>query len=182
MTPRHLTSQIALRTSKALGVAALVIGLAATTFAPASALAAPARDDRADLVLTYDKKYEKGPSQWFGSRDAGIHAIVTNTGSATAETIEVRFVFPPQVIGRNLAYRTEGGADGWTCGKLEQAVETKNRSMYCRTRGLGAGESKSFDIRGMFNEDGDFWIEAAVDPNGLIPESDEANNTLTVTF
>lgn len=181
MAPRHLTSHVTQRTSKALSIAVLAIGLAASTFVPASALAAPARDDMADLVLTYDKKFDVTPSISGprGSRSGGIRAVVKNIGSAPTEPVELRVVFPPQVMGRNLSSM---GSHIWKCDPFERVEATRNRTMTCRTDALKPGESATLSMEGLFIEDGDFWIQAAVDPQGLIPESDESNNVLEVTF
>lgn len=168
MTPRHLTAWIAQRSAKAFAVAALALGVSATVLAPVTAQAAPLSPRPGptygpDLVVSVSPG---APRQ----RLQTIAAVVrlTNQGSSRANGSRVNVTFP----------------EGFTDIKITRAggqyCSVYGNTATCTATSLEPGDYMEIYVGANAPAtQGVFILTAVADPDNLVQEGRESNNTAT---
>lgn len=171
MTPRQITAQLPRLTTKALAIAALSLGLAATVLAPLEAQAGPLNPGKPptfapDLVPELTKPFQ------YGNGVVAVTAGVKNTGSSAAQPVRLRVVFPDRFTQVKVGARHES---------LQCSVISPTTVICTMTRPLQGGESVSVAVDGVPPRPGAFRFSMTVDPLGEVTEVNESNNSATVS-
>jgi hypothetical protein len=167
MHPRQLTARIVQRTSKALVVAALALGLSASVLAPSAAFAAPLNPRPGpsfspDLVPVADRP------NVLPDGTIAIVAGVKNQGSRGATPVLMRFQFPSDVY--DIKVNFPGDFNCFVSGYVVMCSSDMT---------LDGGETRGVNVTARTANPGTYNIDFTVDPNGHVAESRETNNRTT---
>lgn len=172
MNPRPFTTRTAQRTAKGLAVTALAVGLVATVLVPSAAQAAPPINPRPGPSYAPDLTavFKQGDPHTRLSLTY-FHVIVKNLGSSDANAIRVNVTVPSgftdlKVLGANPGTCSVAG---WTatCALIQLIGGTEHLINMSAISGVETGAHE---------------VTVTVDPDGLVKESDETNNTVTGTI
>lgn len=168
MNPRQISTSIARRTSKALAIAALALGISASVFAPSAALAAPAQTDYYVDLVSGNLMFRK-LSLW---ETAVIPVVLANNGTRDAVPVEMTIGVGP---GFDYVYITNSA--GWSCGHFERSPYNGALYATCKTTsGVGHGEQRSLGVHVHVRNAQGAWLATNADPNNRIAERNESNN------
>ena len=165
MNPRQIASRLARRTSRAIAVTALALGIVAGAAPLSPAVAAPLDAPKGpDLIAgtLYFNSVERGER-------VNVPILVKNNGTETAHA-------PQVAISSHFFSNTKVSGRGWSC-KTEVGETTYGPKEYflCSAWEIGAGEVLPLTFTGT-KQWGDASITVNADPNKTVRETNEDNN------